>query len=304
MNYSKPALTFPQQADLLISRGLIGDRDLMIERLTSVNYYRLTGYWYPFRNPDDTFHTGTTFEQVWDRYVFDRRMKLLVMDAIERIEICVRTQLAYQHSHQHGPMAYAVNAATLPNLNSSKYAEFIAHVEEETKRSREPFVEHFKIKYGTHQKYLPVWMVTEILSLGTVLSFFRGVDQKTKQDVAALFRVPDRVFDSWLLALNTVRNICAHHSRLWNRELRVKPLMPADRKFPDWHVPVKVDNSRLFGILTICRHCLRHIAPQTHWQQRVRALIEEFPAIPMPNMGFPRDWEKCPIWTDDVPSAP
>ncbi len=92
-----------KQADLMISRGIVGDRELIETRLSSVNYYRLSGYLYPFRNPDDTFKAGTTFEMVWQRYAFDRRLRLLVMDAIERIEIAVRSQLACHHALNHGP---------------------------------------------------------------------------------------------------------------------------------------------------------------------------------------------------------
>lgn len=87
MKYAKPPLTFEQQADQLIQRGLIADRGLLIERLSSVNYYRLSGYWFHRRLPDDSFKPGTTFAAVWDQYVFDRRLRLLVMDAVERIEI-------------------------------------------------------------------------------------------------------------------------------------------------------------------------------------------------------------------------
>src|SRR6266508_2779501 len=99
MEYPKQALTFEQQADLLISRGLIADRNLLINRLRSVNYYRFSGYLYPFRNSDDTFHSGTTFEKVWRHYTFDRRLRVIVMDAIERVEVAVRTQTVYHFVH-------------------------------------------------------------------------------------------------------------------------------------------------------------------------------------------------------------
>ncbi len=91
MKYAKPPLTLEQQAELLLSRGMRGDRATMIDRLAVVNYYRLSGYWHPFRNSgDDTFRPNTTFTNVWQRYAFDRRLRLLVIDAIERIEVAVR----------------------------------------------------------------------------------------------------------------------------------------------------------------------------------------------------------------------
>ena len=89
MKYTKPALTFEQQADLLLTRGMTGDRAAVIQRLRVVNYYRLSGYWFPYRRLDDSFEPGTTFDTVWQHYVFDRRLRLLVMDAVERMEVAV-----------------------------------------------------------------------------------------------------------------------------------------------------------------------------------------------------------------------
>lgn len=296
MKYTKLALTFDQQADQLIGRGMSGDHSLMVARLASVNYYRLTAYWLPFRNPDDTFKAGTTFDDVWNRYVFDRRLRLLVMDAIERIEIAVRTQLAYHHAHVHGAFAYADDPTSLPKLDARDRAKFLDRVRDEMKRSREPFVKHFRNKYRDDHADLPVWMCTEVMTFGTILSFFRGSSHGVKRNVATLFKMPWQVFDSWLHTLSAVRNICAHHGRLWNRELGVKPVIPRLPKYPDWHSPVEIENNRAFAVLTVCRHCLRCVAPQSGWHHRVHLLFDEFPNIPKTSMGFPKDWEKCPIW--------
>ena len=96
MQYAKPPLTFEQQADLLIQRGMSGDRDLLVARLSVVNYYRLSGYWHPFKGTGDQFQPGTSFDEVWNRYAFDRRLRLLAIDAIERVEVAVRARLAYR----------------------------------------------------------------------------------------------------------------------------------------------------------------------------------------------------------------
>ncbi len=298
MIYEKGHLTFEKQADRLLERGMQGDRDVMIARLASVNYYRLSGYSYPFRNPDDTFRAGTTFETVWQRYAFDRRLRLLIMDAVERIEVAVRSQLAYHHSEIHGPFAYAADPTSLPKFSDLAHQDFLEHVQEETERSRERFVQHFRDKYGDMHPFLPIWMAIEVMSFGTVLTFFRGAPHKVKQSVASAFGMPDIVFESWLLTLNTVRNICAHHGRLWNRENGVKPIIPRLQQFPDWHTPVKVDNNRVFAVLTICRHCLARIAPQSQWPVRLRSLLAEFSMIPLRDMGFPANWSESPLWKE------
>ncbi len=238
MEYNKPPLTVEEQAKLLIKRGLSGNLELIMSRLAAVNYYRLSGYWYPFRNPDDSFKPGTTFDNVWELYVFDRHLRLLVMDAIERIEISVRSQLAYNHSHTYGSFGYATQKAALPKFDDCRYNDCIRHVQEETLRSKETFVDHFRQKYGDYHEMLPVWMAAEVMSFGTILTFYRGSSHKVKQAVANVYKVPERVFDSWLLALNTVRNICAHHGRLWNRASGIKPLIPFQEEYPEWHQPV------------------------------------------------------------------
>jgi abortive infection bacteriophage resistance protein len=310
MKYAKLPLTLEQQADLLLTRGMVGDRARMIERLGAVNYYRLSGYWYPFRAPNpadpskplDGFKPGTTFDEVWNRYVFDRRLRLLVMDVVERVEIAIRTRLSFYHAHAHGPFAYGCDDTTcLPYLNQKDYGGFIGPILAEAARSKETFVRHFQDTYGDSHRHLPVWMVTEVMTFGTMLTFFRGVHGGIKSQIAAAFGIHDTVLESWLLTLNTVRNICAHHGRLWNREFGVKPLIPAKAKHPHWHVPVVIKNDRVFGVLSILKYSLDRIAPQSHWPVRLIALLDEYPYVPRLSMGFPVDWRKSPIWASVMP---
>jgi abortive infection bacteriophage resistance protein len=293
--YTKPALSIEEQADLLITRGMLGDRDLIAKRLREVNYYRLSGYWYPFRNPDDTFQPGTTFETVWRRYVFDRQLRLLVMDAIERIEVAIRSQLAHHHALQHTPFGYATDKTSRPKMTRADFAEFYAKILEELSRSKEPFVKHFYDKYGDSHDVPPIWVAVEVMSFGNVVTLYRNTSHKVKQSVATFFGIPDTVMDSWLLALNTIRNICAHHARLWNRELGVKPMIPHQ---PEWQTPVKVGNDRVFAILTICKHGVNYVAPQSQWPSRLQALLKNYSDIPRASMGFPANWTACPIWKE------
>lgn len=304
MRYNKPPLSFEAQVDLLHKRGMVGEKDLMVSRLRSVNYYRLSGYWHTYRKPNasdaecrhDDFQDGTLFTDIWNRYAFDRRLRVLVMDAIERIEVTVKTALAYHHSHNHGIFAYADDPSSMPKLSSYERADYLKRINEECGRSKEVFYKHFQRKYSDEHKHLPIWMATEIMSFGSVLTFYRGASHQVKQNVATIFGLPDKVFDSWLLALNAVRNICAHHSRLWNRELGVKPIIPRLKEYPDWHTPVKIENNKLFCIVTICRHSLHRIAPQSKWPERLKQLFNEYHYIPKTSMGFPVNWDASPIW--------
>lgn len=297
MKYDKPPLSFEEQADLLIKRGLIADREFLIDRLKSVNYYRLSGYLYPYRQSksNDNFKLGTTFEQVWRRYTFDRRLRLIFMDAIERVEVSIRTQLICILAHESGAFGY-IKREILPNLNNGDYLRWVDEIKKEFSHSQEQFVGHFKKKYGDNHDLLPLWMAGEIMSFGCMLTMYRGMKGTFKKEIAVYYGIPDEVLTSWLQTINVIRNICAHHSRLWNRELGVKPYIPRKNKYPQWHEPVLIPQNRIFGVLTILRYLLRIIAPQSKWEVRLLGLLAEYPEISRWSMGFPDNWKDSPLW--------
>jgi abortive infection bacteriophage resistance protein len=296
MNYTKPALTVDQQADQLMARGLLADRALLIARLSEVNYYRLSAYWYPFRKPGtDTLEPGTSLATVWDRYVFDRHLRLLVMDAIERIEVSVRTRATNLFALQHGSFGY-LDRRHFGGMSVNDHRRLLDTIREEMGRSREVFIRHYLNKY-TSETDLPLWMAVEIMSFGAMLTFFRNLDQHLKRRVAEGYGLSAKVLESWLLTINYTRNLCAHHGRLWNRELPVKPLIPDAKHRPEFHRPVPVRGDRVFGLLTLQQYMLAKIAPQGHWQGRLVHLVEtKHPGIPIAQMGFPPNWKDCPIW--------
>lgn len=298
MKYTKPALSFPDQADLLIGRGLNGDRDKLIRRLEQVNYYRLSAYWYSFRQPGgDDLHPGTTLDSVWDRYVFDRQLRVCVMDAIERVEVAIKTQLAASLALQHGPFAH-LDRTNLPNMKPYEHRRLLDKIQKGEDRSREEFVKHFHGKY-TSETNLPIWMAIEVMDFGTMLTLFKGSDQYTKRPIAACYELTAKVLESWLLSLNYLRNLCAHHARLWNRVLSVAPLIPNTANRPEFHTPVAIPPNRAFTTLTILQYLLGFIAPQSGWAQRLETLwTEKHPNIPIDFMGFPPDWKTCPIWNE------
>ena len=122
MKYKKLPLALEQQADLIISRGLVvDDKEKLVNILQSVNYYRLSAYWYPFKRPDESLLSGITLEKIWRRYTFDRQLRLLVMDAIERVEIAVRTSMITLFSLKYGAFAYLDISNFSPNYNVSKH---------------------------------------------------------------------------------------------------------------------------------------------------------------------------------------
>lgn len=295
MEYTKPTLTFEAQADLLIQRGLKADRHILLFRLHSVNYYRLSAYLYPYRLTDNSYHPGTTLDLIWKHYTFDRQLRVIIMDAVERVEVAVRTQLIYHFAHRCGPFGYT-DQKNLPRLPADKHQKWLDEMKAESGRSRETFIDHFNKKYGDQHSHLPLWMLGEIMSFGKMLTLFNGTDDSLRKKIAAEYNISDVVLKSWLGTLNVIRNICAHHGRLWNRELSYKPFIPKANKFPQWHYPVAITNNRVFGILTILRYMLTYVAPTSGWAHRFIKLIHDYPEIHLRSMGFPDNWKDSPIW--------
>ncbi len=296
MKFTKPPLTFDEQVAHLRARGMLGDASEINRHLQSVNYYRLSAYWHTFRDVSgQRFHPGTHFDVVWARYVFDRELRLLVMDAVERFEVAVRARLAYEHAHAGGPFGYAeVPEAVFAGRSPERKRFFDQLAEALSKNGHEPFVRHFVTTYGDAHAHPPVWVAVEVLMFGDVVRLFRGSPHSVQRRVADYFGVAPPVLGSWLLALNVIRNLCAHHGRLWNRELGVKPMIPRNSA---WKAPVEVKPERVFAVLTILADLMHTVSPRSHWATRARTLVEEATHIPPAMMGFPADWTRSEVWS-------
>ena len=142
-------------------------------------------------------------------------------------------------------------------------------------------------------------MAAERMSVGNLLTFFEGLEPVIKRKGAGEYGFPDELILSWLRSLNCARNICAHHSRFWNRMLGYEALLPSRNKFPDWHGKNKLKQNRSGIILMICRYMLRLISPTSNWHVRMEALFEEYPEIPVTDMGLAEGWKGHPVWTKD-----
>jgi len=296
--YTKPPLTFADQLQLLEARGLIvPDRALALRQLSSISYYRLSAYWYPFKERDaqgkvtGAFEAGTNFEQVVRLYEFDRHLRLLVMDAIERVEVHIRTLVTYHLGHQYGPFGHTDPANFHPGFD---HARWLTKLEGEALQSKDAFVEHFKIKY-TGFPTLPIWMSTEVMSLGSLSFCYKGLKNPDKQHIARQLGVHHKRLKDWLHTLTYVRNICAHHSRLWNRNLAIKPERVRD---PQWNPPITPRHDRLFYVLLVLRVLLRSNHNGGHWAASCNDLLDTFAGEERYRiaMGMPSDWKVHPLW--------
>jgi len=319
--YTKPYLDVSNQLRLLQGRGmLVTDEPRARQYLERIGYYRLSGYWYPFRasqvvsgaagNPIvqvlDQFRPGCTFQHAVELYVFDKRLRLLFLDAIERIEVGLRTHIAlllgardpWAHRNPallRGTFARRVNRQT----QRTEHHDWINRLNEYERRSQEDFVLHFRSRYCSD---LPIWVAIELWDFGMLSIFLSGMQVQDVQDIAMKYGIARwELLTSWVRAINHIRNICAHHSRLWNRS-------PADQPKPPKHGELPIlehlagdhfGQIRLYAVAAVIQFLLRTMNPSTSWADRLKQHVGSFPTAPgvtVGQSGFPPGWEHLPLW--------
>ena len=298
MRFDKPPLTYEQQLDQLIQRGMqCTDRNKALHYLAHLNYYRLVAYWRPFEkgDADHRFQPDVSFDNALNLYVFDRELRLLVMDAIERIEVSVRTAWAYHLSHEYGPHAH-LDPEHFRNHHQSGwvYPQAFEKLKAETRRSRERFVVHLRNKYS--EPVPPTWAVVEIMTIGQLSKWVGNLKlRRDRNAIARCYDMDERIFCSFLHHLTIVRNTCAHHARLWNRDFNLVFGLPSGRPtivVSSFHSGDK----RVYNTLVMLAYLMDVISRHHHWKHRLRDLIEKH-RINTRAMGFPENFEVLDIWS-------
>lgn len=304
MQYQHLPTTIDEQIEFLRSRGIVGDEDLMRRWLKTVGYYRLSAYWLPWELPpadretrSKRFPAGTNFKDIIDIYIFDRQLRLLIMEAIDRFEIAVRARWTNLFSLAHGAHAHM----DYTNFqNGFDYARMFSKISTTVEQSSEVFIEHYRKKYTS--PYLPpLWQITELMTLGEISMWVKAAkDNNMKDAVAKDLGLPNKeTMEGTLQLLSYVRNICAHHGRLWNRRtVKRAPNIKSFRHDMDIEVNGNQHQPRnsVYNVLVILAKTLRHQSPDTTFPDRVRSLVETRAAGQMRSMGFPEDWKQRPIW--------
>jgi abortive infection bacteriophage resistance protein len=298
MKFTKPPKTYDEQLALLKQRGLsISSDSETLRWLKRVNYYRLSAYYIPFQEPrpSEAFLPGATWERVIDLYIFDCRLRHLFKIAMERIEIALRTTITYELAHTFGPFAHTKSTTyatwfLYPGKRShSDFEEFIQSIEKEEKRAREVFVKAYRDKY-TSEKFLPIWMATELMSFGTLSMMFSGLNNATQRQIASKYQMRNVPFQNWVHVLSSIRNVTAHSSRLWNRQLGIKAVIPNNCPY---QIP---STDRVYCVAVMIQHFLCMTAKGSNWKSRLFALFDEHKDVPLAPMGFPTDWRTIKPW--------
>jgi abortive infection bacteriophage resistance protein len=319
MNYARPWVSFPDQLELLKSRGLeVSDEKAALSYLERMGYYRLSAYWYPFRvwtmqqdansrqithQRTDQFMAGARFVDAVNLYLFDKKLHLIALDALERIEVALRVDIAYllgernTFAHLDASELHPGFSGKMLKNGKTQHQAWCERHEQLVTRSKEEFVKHYHQKHGPD---LPIWVAIEVWDFGTMSQLFAMMKVADQERIAAKYGVADwKVFQSWLRSLSYLRNLVAHHSRLWNRNVVDQPKLPTPGTLA-WCDTFAGKNDLLakpFLLLSISRHMVRIICPGTEWHLRIAEHLRAFPVQPITqprsiaDMGAPPGWE-------------
>lgn len=297
MIYSKPPLSIPHQIDKLKQRGLTFDDETKAAHyLSNISYYRLRAYTYPFQDNNNTAHPfvrTVSFEDIIHLYVFDRKLRLLLFNAIEKIEVALRTKIAYEFSLTYGSHWY--EDSTMYRV-PYHFNNNIKTLYDEVDRSTETFIQHYKNTY-TSPVNPPVWMSLEVVSMGLLSKLFSNLKKvPEKKKIATEFGLTKpEILESWMHAIANLRNICAHHSRLWNRRFTITPQIPYNTLFPFLKC-THFHANKLYAQLCCINYILSIISPNNSFVTELKTLLDTCPMADVSEMGFPTDWKEEEIW--------
>jgi abortive infection bacteriophage resistance protein len=298
--FSKPALTCAEQIEHLRANGMqVDDEPKATYWLRHVSYYRLSAYWLYFEHPKEQpgprFRPGTTFERVTALYDFDRALRRLIMRGTEHVEVALRGSWAYELGQLGDGHSY---------LDAGLYAdrrEFHGNLSKlagEVGWSRETYIKHYRETYDV-PAMPPVWMVAEMMSFGQLSRWYSNLgDRALRNRIARMLGLPEKVLVPLVRHVTDIRNICAHHGRLWNRRFLIPPRLaqkPGRLKDTLDQAATQAP-AKLYNGVCLIAHVVGTVAPNSTWPIDFAAHIDSHPEGDLAAMGFPDNWRARPMW--------
>ncbi|MDR0952766.1 MAG: Abi family protein [Elusimicrobiota bacterium] len=315
--YNKPFLTFEEQVNLLEKRGvIISDRAEALSFLSKVSYYKFGGYTLFFEakgtssQRSSIYPHNTEFKEIIALYEFDRELRNLMWEALSKIEIAVKTNITHiLTSVKSASQGAFVLYDTSLFSNKDKQDVILDKIWKAVfKNKAEKYIDHYCKKYcekscinRTAQKSnndpkdcsekIPLWMASEVMTFGNISVLFKYLNTDTRNDISKPLGIDGYYYTSWLHTCSVVRNICAHHGRLFNRNNMVFP----KKLDKPWHV---VKSNTFFAILCCVKEMMRfHKIDSAEWKQKIENLIKtaNFRDKNI-SMGLFDGWEQTALW--------
>jgi len=292
-------ITIAQQIQQLKNRGMLFQNEITAsDFLSNISYYRLKGYWWDMQSDsvNHNFQPNSSFETVLERYNFDRHLRLILFDAIERIEIALRTKMIYHMSLSYGALWYLDCNLFVDTV---KHLEHIDHINREFDYSQEIFIKDHKRRFPNTAA--ESWKTLEVVSMGTLSKLYKNINHQLpeKTVIAKEFGLHlHSELSSWLEALVYARNIIAHHSRLWSRNMVKRPIDAIATPMDNWLATplTDVQKKKPFLIITTLVYLSNKVTPGHHIKAKILELINDNPNVPIYKLGFLNHWNTQPIW--------
>lgn len=256
---------------------------------------------------DYTPHTlkpNTYFEDIIDRYTFDRDLRLILFDAIERIEIALRTKMIYHLSISYGGLWYLnpnlFETTPLPSdPNITIYQNTILELKKEFFRSQEIFIKDQRRRYPNQDA--DAWKIMEVASMGTLSKLYKNLKHQLPEKATIANEMGLNLhseLSSWLEAITYVRNIIAHHSRLWSRNMVKVPISNLNNPLSVWlDKPLSpVQTKKPFLIISAMVYLCNEVTPNHQIKSKILALFSNNPNIPIYKLGFLNNWQNQGLW--------
>ncbi|MBM5570541.1 MULTISPECIES: Abi family protein [Deefgea] len=307
MKYAKSPLSIPDQIAHWQAKGLqIPDLAAATQALTFIGYFRLRGYALPWMHSTANgrvFNPGTTLSMITDAYRLDHELRGAILRELETIEVGIRTVISNTMSDDYGPFWYFNQPAVIfgdikkrdGSLEAFPLQTFLAEVDSETRRSKDAFAQHFYSKY-TDPALPPSWLMAECVTFGKWSKIYQHLQKADaskphpKKAIAKVFQLQMEVLESWLHALTVLRNICAHHGRVWNRRFSMRP------KVFTQQAKHFTDPQSFYSYAVVIRLLSRAINPNSDWPRTLQNILASYPGINPADMGFPVQWQADALW--------
>lgn len=295
--YSLPHLSFAEQASLIHSRGIgIDDPEAAQQWLRRIGYYRLRPYWRALECSDGKPLPGAKLAHAVDLYRFDMRLRNCLFSALERIEVSLRVEVSHALGRRD-PLGHRMSQC-LDARQLNAHPGWLSIADRQLEECREQWLTDFLDEW---EGPVPTWMAVEAWSFSVVSRLYQILHQNDRAAIASQFKVNPQTFASWMRACATVRNSCAHHSRLWNKPLIDQPIVPKTWEAKDvQHIGGnRQSETRVYAIAAVSAYLLQFIGGSSSWKSAFKEVVNTFPdqcQLSLSHAGFPADWQNQAIW--------
>ena len=319
--FTKAWKSYSDQLSLITSRGIVvNDTDSATRFLSHVGYYRFTGYCLAFENGSrNVYVPNTTIEQIEYAYDFDHKLRDLLNEGLEVVEVDLRTSVAYYFGEKHGCFGHTKESNFFkyippkhqrPSTRASTkfvfdHAEWLEKLRDSAGRSKERFIKHFRDTYLEFPD-LPIWVATEVMSFGWLSQMVEGMRDQDRGKISARYGIDPHILANWTHHLSVIRNACAHHARVWDKTLSVLPSLPRlDQPYGKyWRPPHLLQNDRISAAILVVYQMLKKCQLDSDfafdWKTRVSNLLKNLPNSPRASnrLGLSQEWDSNPLWSE------